>query len=36
VHAVVQLPQYEALLLVSTQVDPHSVGVGAEQPVTHM
>ena len=36
VHAVVQLPQYEALLVVSTQVDPQSVGVGAEQPVTHM
>jgi hypothetical protein len=36
VQAVAQLPQYEALLVVSTQVDPQSVGVGAEQPVTHM
>ena len=35
-HAVVQLPQYEALLVVSTHVDPQSVGVGAEQPVTHL
>ena len=35
-HAVVQLPQYEALLVVSTQVDPQSVGVGAEHPVTHL
>jgi len=36
VHAVAQLPQYEALLVVSTQVNPQSVGVGAEQPVTHV
>jgi hypothetical protein len=35
VHVVVQLPQYEALLVVSTHVDPQSVDVGGAQPVTH-
>ena len=34
-HAVVQLPQYEALLVVSTQVDPQAVDAGALQPETH-
>jgi hypothetical protein len=35
-HIVVQLPQYVALLVVSTQLDPQRVGSGDEQPVTHV
>jgi hypothetical protein len=35
VQEVVQLPQYVALLVVSTQLDPQRVGCGDEQPVTH-
>jgi hypothetical protein len=36
VQTVVQLPQYVALLVVSTQLEPQSVGCAPEQPVTQV